>query len=49
MSYERDENGVRIKYPDRNCQQCKNYPCFEGMENCLSNFAMYGCVLFEEK
>lgn len=42
----KDEFGVKIKYPDRTCKKCKKYPCFLGIEKCVSNFAAYGCRLF---
>ena len=32
-----------IKYSDRSCKKCKNYPCFIGINKCKCDFAKYGC------
>lgn len=45
----RDRFGVKIKYPERSCKQCINYPCFTGIENCKCDFARYGCVTYIKK
>lgn len=42
-----DEYGVRLKYPNRNCKDCKKYPCFEGIDKCRSNFASCGCIYWK--
>lgn len=39
----KDKFGVRLKYPERDCKTCKKYPCFEGIDKCICNFASYGC------
>lgn len=39
----------KIIKPDRSCKMCNCYPCFEGQENCISDFAKYGCKLFRKK
>lgn len=44
----RDNYGVKLKYPDRTCKQCRKYPCFEGIEICSSDFAKYGCFYYSE-
>lgn len=43
---EKDKFGTNLKYPERTCKQCKLYPCFKGIENCVSNFSKYGCTKF---
>lgn len=45
-SVEKDKYGVKLKYPDRSCKNCKKYPCFPGINNCVSDFASYGCIDF---
>ena len=42
----KDKYGTKIKYPNRTCQECAKYPCFEGIEKCRSNFAKYGCKIW---
>lgn len=38
----------KIPFPERSCKDnCAFYPCFEGIEKCLSNFAQYGCKLYK--
>lgn len=44
----KDSEGVKYKYIDRSCQQCKRFPCFEGIEICKSDFAKYGCKQYLE-
>ena len=43
-----DKDGVKYKYPDRTCKQCRKYPCFTGIENSKCDFAKYGCTKFIE-
>lgn len=43
----RDSEGVILKYPERDCEKCLNYPCFYGIENLSCNFAKYGCIQYE--
>lgn len=45
----RDKYMLRYKYPNRTCKQCKKYPCFPEIDTCSSNFAAYGCELWEGK
>lgn len=47
-SFDRDKDGNKYKHPERDCKQCKNWPCFEGIETIYPgcNFAKYGCRLF---
>ena len=40
---DKDSEGVKYKYLDRSCRQCKRCPCFEGIEICKCDFAKYGC------
>lgn len=44
----RDSEGIILKYPDRDCKICINYPCFYGIDNLSCNFAKYGCQQYEE-
>lgn len=44
----KDEFGVKLKFPARKCSFCKKYPCFKGMDKCVSNFAAYGCIKYNE-
>ena len=43
----KDTNGIKYKFPARTCEDCVNYPCFVGIENCVSDFAKYGCKDFK--
>lgn len=43
-----DQYGVKIKFPDRTCKNCKKYPCFAGIHKCVSNFAAYGCSYYKD-
>lgn len=45
---EKDKYGVKLKFPKRKCKECQKYPCFKGIEICLSNFAAYGCTHYKE-
>lgn len=44
----KDTHGVKLKYPDRTCKTCRKHPCFEGMNNCVCDFAKYGCIYYSE-
>ena len=44
----RDKFGVKLKYPLKSCLECKKYPCFEGIKNCVCDFAQYGCIYYSE-
>ena len=33
---------------NNSCSKCKKYPCFEGIDNCKSNFASLGCIYYNE-
>lgn len=46
---EKDKYGVKLKFPNRTCKYCKKYPCFIGIEKCVSNFAAYGCTYYSAK
>lgn len=41
-----DKYGIKYKYPDRSCLNCKKYPCFAGIKLCVCDFAKYGCSLY---
>ena len=45
----KDKFGVKLKYPERSCKNCKKYLCFSGITNCKSDFAKYGCIYYIEK
>ena len=49
MKVIRDKFGIKLKYPNRSCKECKKYPCFSGITNCKSDFAKYGCTLWSNK
>lgn len=44
----KDKFGVKLKYPDRSCLECRKYPCFPGINKCKSDFAKYGCNFYSE-
>lgn len=46
---QRDPSGGKYKYPKRTCKECSLYPCFEGIENCICDFAKYGCRTYKLK
>lgn len=48
IGIKKDKYGVKLKYPNRNCTLCCKYPCFKGMQKCVSNFASYGCKYYKE-
>lgn len=39
----KDPSGIPYKFPNRDCEECARYPCFEGIQNLSCNFAKYGC------
>lgn len=45
----KDQWNVKLKYPDRSCKECAKYPCFEGIENTVSNFSQYGCIYYKSR
>lgn len=48
MKVIKDKFGIKLKYPDRKCKECKCYPCFEGIENCVCDMSKYGCVYYSD-
>lgn len=48
LSIQKDEFGVKLKYPNRSCEKCKKYPCFPEITKCSSDFATYGCIYYKE-
>lgn len=48
ISSGKDQIGVKLKFPNRKCKFCKKYPCFKGMEKCISDFAACGCTYYKE-
>lgn len=47
VKLDKDENGVKYKFPERTCKGCTKYPCFQNMEICKCDFAKYGCSEFK--
>ena len=47
IKVEKDEYGVKLKYPERQCTFCLKYPCFPEIKKCSSNFAAYGCLYYK--
>lgn len=45
----KDKFGTKLKFPTRDCKLCQRFPCFSGIEKCLSNFAAYGCSIYLAK
>ena len=45
----KDRDGVKYKHPERTCKECAKYPCFDGIENKICDFAKYGCVNYKDK
>ena len=43
----KDSQGITYKHPERTCKECLKYPCFEGIENMICDFAKYGCQQYE--
>ena len=41
-----DPFGIKYKFPTRSCKECRKYPCFQGIERCISDFAKYGCIYY---
>ena len=49
MPIVKDEFGIQLKYPDRSCKSCKQYPCMQNFEIFKCDFASYGCKDFQKK
>lgn len=47
-SVKKDKFGIKLKFPDRECKSCKKYPCFQGIEKCVCDFASYGCIYYKD-
>lgn len=45
----KDKFGVKFKFPDRSCKDCKNYKCFQEIDKCVCDFGKYGCKNFKPK
>lgn len=39
----KDDFGIQLKYPERDCKLCSKYPCMQNFEIFKCNFAKYGC------
>lgn len=44
----KDRNGFHYKHPERSCSKCEKYPCVNGMQILLSDFAKFGCKNFSD-
>jgi hypothetical protein len=49
MKVVKDKFGVSLKKPNRTCKDCNRYPCFTGIDKCVSDFAKYGCINYEDR
>lgn len=47
MEVVKDRNGIKLKFPERTCNQCKWYPCMENMKIFKCDMAKYGCRGFK--
>lgn len=47
-NFDRDDEGIIYKHPERTCKECVKYPCFKGIENFVCDFAKYGCRKYVE-
>ena len=47
-NFDRDDEGIKYKFPERTCGKCFNYPCFKGIENFFCDMAKYGCKNYKE-
>lgn len=45
----KDEWGIQIKFPERECTDCCWYPCMANFEIFNSPFAKYGCRDYKPK
>lgn len=45
----KDDFGIQLKYPDRDCKLCSRYPCMQNFQIFKCNFAKYGCRDFVSK
>lgn len=44
----KDPDGFHYKHPERSCTKCRKYPCLPKMDALKSNFAAYGCTMFDD-
>lgn len=45
----KDKWGIKFKFPERTCEECRKYPCFDGQaDHCRCDFAKYGCIDYAE-
>ena len=45
----RDQDGVKLNFPERSCEECSHYPCILGQKECIADFAKYGCSEYKSK
>jgi len=43
---DRDINGIKYKFPNKTCKDCRLYPCME-FANLKCDFAKYGCKSYK--
>lgn len=46
---EKDQFGIVIKFPERECKDCLWYPCMSNFEIFKTPFAKYGCRDYKNK
>lgn len=44
----KDKDNFHYKFPQRCCKRCLNYPCLPKMNLLKSNFAKFGCKMWED-
>lgn len=45
----KDDFGIQLKYPERECKSCMRYPCMQNFEIFKCDFAKYGCKDWSKK
>lgn len=46
--FEYSPDGLKYKFPERTCKECDKYPCFNGIEKRVCDFAKYGCIEYRK-
>ena len=47
MQVVKDKNGIKLKFPERSCKDCRSYPCMQNMDKFKCDIAKYGCRGFK--
>lgn len=45
----KDSDGKKLKFPERDCANCKRYKCLMNMNMLKCNFAKYGCINYSPR